>query len=215
MTLEQSGANEDMQALTPAVEVSSPLDEAVLAQEAIMIKQTSNGDKDALIELYENYVDQVYRYFYSQIRNIAETQDLTTETFTRAIELLMNEQHSIQGKPISVWLLTIANAIFQERNLRLSSVSLLENMNDLLEPAELIVENADVSETRVQREERAVLWDFVKKLPVAEQQVLIMRHVYSLPYSEIARRLKRGEHACKQLHYRALAKLRQLIQNSD
>lgn len=215
MTSEKQGANEDVSALIPSVQTPSQPDETALAQEAQIAQQVSSGDKNALIALYEKHIDLVFRYFYSKTRNGTEAEDLTSETFTQAIEALMKGRYVWQGKPIRAWLFGIANNVWQERNRRLSNLPQIENMDDLSESVALTTQGADIPDTLVQKEEQAALWGLVNKLPLAEQQVLIMRHVYGLPYSEIARRIKRGEHASKQLHYRALAKLKHLMQGVD
>jgi RNA polymerase sigma-70 factor (ECF subfamily) len=215
MTPDKSRANEDIQALIPSAESPGQFNEVVLALEAKTVQQVSQGDKNALITLYENHIDRVYRYLYSKVGNVAEAKDLTTETFTQAIEALMNGQYVWQGKPIGTWLFTIANDVLQERDHRLNNLPHLENIDSLLESVEPITQKTTISDTLIQKEEKGALWDLVKQLPLVEQEVLIMRHVYGLPYSEIARRLQRGEHASKQLHYRALTKLKRLVQSID
>ena len=48
-------------------------------------------------------------------------------------------------------------------------------------------------------ERMTALWRLVKDLSLAQQRVVIMRHVYRLLYAKIARRLKCAENAYKQL----------------
>jgi RNA polymerase sigma factor (sigma-70 family) len=211
MVLDDSAENKDLSALTPPMD----LDEASLTREAWIIQQVRRGDKNAVITLYESHIDWVYRLVYSQVGNIAEAEALTTETFTQAIEALMNGQYPAQAKSFSAYVSAIANDILQERKRRLNNLPGIENVSQLLGPVEPDARKVAIPDTPVQKEEQAALWNLVKKLPVAEQQVLIMRHVYKLPYSEIARRLKRGEHASKQLHHRALTKLKRLVQGID
>lgn len=215
MASEKSRANEDIQASIPSTESPSQLNEALLTQEATTIEQVSQGNKDALITLYENYIGRVYRYLYSKVGNVAEAEALTTETFTQAIEALMNGQYIWQGKPIGAWLFAIANSILQERNHNLSNLPYIESIDNLFASIEPTTQQLIVPETLTKREEPTALWDLVKQLPVGKQQVLIMRHIHGLPYSEIARRLKRSEHASKQLHLQALTELKRLVQNIE
>jgi RNA polymerase sigma-70 factor (ECF subfamily) len=214
MTSEKSRTNEEIQASVPAADLAN-LNEDTLEQEAIIVQQVSQGDQDALITLYENHIDRVYQYFYSKVGNVTEAEDLTSKTFTQAIDALMDGQYAWQGKPIGAWLFTIANNVLQERNQNLNNLLYIENIDNLLEPIQPITQETIVPKAAIQRDGQAILWELVKKLPLVEQQILIMRHVYSLPYSEIARRIKRGEHATKQLQYRALTKLKRMIQNID
>jgi RNA polymerase sigma-70 factor, ECF subfamily len=179
--------------------------------EAEIIRRAMQGDKDALTMLYENHVDRVYRHFYAKIGNIAEAQDMTSETFIRAIEAMMRGKYVSQGKPFGAWLFAIAGHVLQERWRKLSGLPLIENLDTLLETFEPVSQDLDIPDALIQKEEQTALWTIAKKLSFAEQQVLIMRHVYNLPYNEVARRLARSQSACKQLHYRALNRLRRLL----
>jgi RNA polymerase sigma factor (sigma-70 family) len=182
--------------------------------EAKLIRHVSRGDKDALIEVYEKYIDRVYSYFYSRVeKNIADAQDLTSETFTRAIEMILRGQFVWQGKPFSAWLFGIARNVLQEHRRKSHNLSPVEDLDDVLEVSEPISQEADISDALVQKEEQVALWNLVKTLPSMQQQVVIMRHAYGMSYSEIASRLGRSEQASKQLHYRALNSLKRLIHN--
>jgi RNA polymerase sigma-70 factor, ECF subfamily len=215
MQFDNSRANKDIQELISALEIPSQLNEAALAQEANLIKQISGGNKDALVDFYEKYVDHVYRYLYAKAGNPTEAELLIEETFTTAIKLIMNKNYVWKGEAIGIFLFITANTVLQKRNYDIGNLPLIENMNGLLVPIQSTIYENTRPETQENEEEQVTLWNLVKKLPTAEQQVLIMRHIYRLPYSEVARRLKRGEHASKQLHHRALKRLKQLIQAID
>lgn len=207
MTTGKLGDTEGAQGLTTTVR--SP----ALPDEAELVQRVSRGDKDALITLYENYVDRVYRRLYKKVGNIAEAQDLTSETFTRAIEAIVSKKYTWQGKPFGAWLFGIANHLLQERWRKLKGLPFIENLDILPESFEPMSQEMDIPDALVQKEEQMALWDLVEQLPLVQQQILIMRHAYGLPYSQIATRLKRSESACKQLHYRALTRLKSLIPN--
>lgn len=196
---------------TEIIEVSGSSGEI---NEAEVIQRAIRGDKDALIMLYEKYIDRVYAYFYSKVRNIAEAEDMTSETFIRAIEALMHRQFVWQGKPFGAWLFKTARYVLAEHRRKIKGLPSMENLDSLLETYEPVSQEADIPDTLIQREEQTALWDLVKTLSSAEQRVLIMRHVYNLPYSEVARRLARSEAASKQLHYRALRRLKRLLKNN-
>lgn len=184
------------------------------ADEAELVQRASQGDRDALAILYESHVDRVYRHLYSKVGNIAEAEDLTSETFTRAIEGIMRGQYVWRDKPFAAWLFAIVRHVLQERRRKLNGLPLIENLDTLLESFEPMSLEMDIPDALVQKEEQMALWDLVKKLPFYDQKLLIMRHAYCLPFSEIARHLGRSEAACKQLHYRVIAKLKRLVQNT-
>ncbi len=211
MVLDDSAENKDLSALTPPME----LDEASLARETWTIQQVKQGDKNAVITLYEGHVDWIYGIFYSQVGNIAEAEALTSDTFTQAIEAIMKGQYTPQGKPFSSYLSAIVNNILHERKRRLHNLPGIKHMGSLLGTVESDAQKTSSSDAPGQKKEQAALWNIVKKLPVDEQRVLIMYHAYGLPYSEIARRLNRSERSSRQLYSRALTNLKRIIHSTD
>jgi len=199
---------EETESLTTSPLSPGPLDEVKLAREEEWAQRASQGDQDALIKLYERNVDRVYHYFYNRVNHVSEAEVLTSETFTRAIEALTRGHYVWRGAPFGAWLLGIGAHVLQERNRELKRSQVAREGLDDLEYTLSTNTERDVLDVIVEREERDALWQLVGELPVVEQRVLIMRHKDNLSYAEIARRLQRSEAACKQLHYRALTKLR-------
>jgi RNA polymerase sigma-70 factor (ECF subfamily) len=189
--------------------------EAQLAEEARLVQRAMEGDARAFAALYEANLDAVYRYIYRRLESVFEAENLTSETFTRAVDLLAQGRYKSQGKPFAAWLFGIAAKVLQERYRSLKSTPVMEDLHDILEHSELVSGEDDILDSIVQREEYSALWQLVEELPVRERSVIILRHVYELSYAQIAERLGGGEDACKQLHYRALKKLRRKAQGAD
>jgi RNA polymerase sigma-70 factor (ECF subfamily) len=57
-------------------------------------------------------------------------------------------------------------------------------------------------------EERAALFQLVKRLPEDQRRVVVLRFVEQKSIREIAQELRRSEGAVKQLQFRALERLR-------
>ncbi len=178
------------------------------AEEARLVQRAMEGDTGAFAALYEASIAGVYRYIYRRLENVFEAENLTSETFTRAVDLLAQGRYDWQGRPFRAWLIGIAAKILQEQYRVLKSTPVMEDLNDILEHNEPASGEDDILDAIVQQEEHSALWQLVEELPVLERSVIILRHVYELSYAHIARRLGRSEDACKQIHYRALKKLR-------
>src|SRR5581483_12374647 len=69
-------------------------------------------------------------------------------------------------------------------------------------------EYTSISDVFLFKGEEDALWRLTKDLSLAQQRLLVFRHVDHLSFSEIAKRLGRSENACRQLHYRALTNLK-------
>ncbi|MFL5655194.1 MAG: RNA polymerase sigma factor [Ktedonobacteraceae bacterium] len=205
--LAQAGHTQETKSLTTKPLSPRPLDEVNLVQEEEWTQRASQGDQDAFIKLYERYIGRVYDYFFNRVSNVSEAEVLTSETFTRAIGALTRGRYVWRGAPFGAWLLSIGMHVLQERNRELKKASVTEGLDDPEHGLSSRIQG-DVLDIIVEREERDALWQLVGELPIVEQRVLIMRHKDNLSYAEIASLLQRSEAACKQLHYRALTKLR-------
>jgi RNA polymerase sigma factor (sigma-70 family) len=193
-----------------------PLDEVDRAKlEEVLVRRAIQGDSDAVVKLYESYFESVYAYFYRRVGSVSEVEDLTAETFTRAVQALLRGHYEWQGKLFGAWLLGIASKVFHEWLRHLKTMPLVEELGSVLVRGDLVSGEPGPLESVVQSEKRDALWQLVEELPLVECRVLILRYVYGLSYVEIAERLNRSEVACKQIHYRALKKLRRKVLESQ
>ncbi len=63
-------------------------------------------DKEAFIHLYDKYFNQIYRYTLSRVHNQELAEDITGETFMRAIEKI--DSYKDKGNPFSSFLYKVA-----------------------------------------------------------------------------------------------------------
>jgi RNA polymerase sigma factor (sigma-70 family) len=183
------------------------------------LRQISQNDEDFLCQLYESFVDLVYRYFHNQLQNFSKaeqlvyTQKLTRETFMRVVENLGHELSLWGNKPLTLWLFDIMNRTLREHNRELGQrlVDAHETRNQ--RATNMSAENQGEASSHENRQD--ALWLLVETLPVPEQQVLILRHVYKLSDVEVAGYLGEDVPTCKLLHTQALKNLRDLAREAN
>src|SRR4051794_3775262 len=71
-----------------------------------LVLRARSGETEAFGALYDHYVDLVYRYIYYRVGTHALAEDLTSETFLRALRRI--NMFTWQGKDFGAWLVTIA-----------------------------------------------------------------------------------------------------------
>src|SRR3954466_6076696 len=74
-----------------------------------LVRRAQAGDADAFGELYDHYVTLVHRYAYHRVGDRALAEDVTSETFVRALRRI--DSLSFQGRDVGAWLVTIARNI--------------------------------------------------------------------------------------------------------
>jgi RNA polymerase sigma-70 factor (ECF subfamily) len=137
----------------------------------------------------------VYAFIARRVRDRSEVEDLTSEVFHHALKNLKHYEY--RGLPFSSWLFKIASNVIAQYG------------RDTSRAKESPLEDAPEPTTDEDAERRAVLFDLLQTLPPDQQKVIGLRYAEQKTMREIAAEMERSEPAIKQLHYRALEKLRQ------
>ncbi len=177
------------------------------AEVAEFVRRAIQRDPDAFAGLYDRYVDDIYRYLAFRVRNPVDAEDLTEQVFLRAWQAIGSYRQL--GRPFSAWLYSIA------RNLVIDHFRAARPETDL--PADALAP-AGFAEPPVILEQTLALdrfRDALQELTADQQQVIILRFIEGLDYDEVAASLGKNAGAVRVIQHRALAKLRQLIQEAD
>ncbi len=166
-----------------------------------LVKRAQAGEAEAFGQLYDRYAAGVYRFCYHRTTSVALAEDLTSETFFRALRGI----HSFrwQGRDFGAWLTTIARNLVADHYK--SSRARLETPSDALpERRDQAPGPEDAVLTRLTH---AVLARALEALPDEQRDCLVMRFLQGLSIAETAEVLGRSEGAVKQLQLRAVRSL--------
>jgi RNA polymerase sigma-70 factor (ECF subfamily) len=163
------------------------------------------GDAEAFGLLYDRYVDTVYRYIYYRVGSTQLAEDLTSETFLRALRRV--NSFTWQGRDFAAWLVTIARNLvvdhFKSSRFRLEvSTGEMLDANDVQEGPEGAVLESFTN---------LALLGAVKRLNAQQQECVVLRFLQGLSVAETARVMGKNEGAIKTLQYRAVRSLAQLL----
>lgn len=174
------------------------------SDELKMIKAVRKHPK-AFGELYNLYVEKVYRYLYSRVGNVPDAEDLTAQTFLAAFESFDNFR---EDDHFAAWLFTIARNKamdhFRRRDISISIHHVIEKST-----------GSDPLTPLIQSEQLTALTKLIKTLPEDDRELLRLRFLAELSFPEIARFLQRNEEAVKKSVYRLLARLRNQLEGSN
>jgi RNA polymerase sigma-70 factor, ECF subfamily len=188
-----------------ALASSSEADDEVAARLIALVELARGGDADAFGMLYDHYHVSVYRFVYYRVGSVALAEDLTSETFFRALRSMASFRW--QGKDFGAWLMTIARNLttdhFKAGRTRLEYAT--EDMSPHDEPTEGPETSVLASLTN-----RALL-TALTQLPQEQQECLVMRFLQGLSISETATVLGRSDGAVKQLQLRGVRNLAKLL----
>ncbi|KIF67565.1 hypothetical protein HY68_01250 [Streptomyces sp. AcH 505] len=83
-------------------------------EEPELLVRARNGDRTAFAQLYTEHHGPIYRYVVSRVRDPYTAEDLTSETFLRALRRI--DRFAWRGQDIGAWLVTIARNIVSDHN---------------------------------------------------------------------------------------------------
>ena len=184
---------------------SSEDSEAERTRLIALVELARGGDSEAFGQLYDHYQGSVYRFVYYRTRSQTLAEDLTSETFLRALRNMSGFRW--QGKDFGAWLMTIARNLctdhFKAGRTRLEQTT--EDMgvhDDATEGPENAVMAGLTNE---------LLLDGLRQLSDEQRDCLIMRFRQGLSIAETAEVLGRSEGAVKQLQLRGVRNLAKLL----
>jgi RNA polymerase sigma-70 factor (ECF subfamily) len=170
-----------------------------------LVELARGGDSDAFGMLYDHYQPSVYRFLFYRTRSSTLAEDLTSETFFRALRNMQSFRW--QGKDFGAWLMTIARNLatdhFKAGRTRLELAT--EDMglhDDATEGPEHSVLASLTNE---------ILLQALTELPSEQKDCLVMRFLQGMSIAETAAVLGRSEGAVKQLQLRGVRNLAKLM----
>jgi RNA polymerase sigma-70 factor (TIGR02952 family) len=191
-----------MSSLTLDVRAASPRHSGTVKE---LVLAARDGSAEAFGQLYDRYVDLVYRYVYYRVGSPAVTEDLTSETFLRALRRI-GDFHW-QGKDFGAWLVTIARNLVADHfksgryRLEICTAELLEPHPPQEGPERVVLEAMT---------NRSLL-EAVRQLGSEQQECVMLRFLHGLSVAETALVMGKKTGAIKALQYRAVRSLARLL----
>jgi len=176
------------------------------ADDTKLIAGAAKGDREAFGALYERYVFKVFRHVYYLTSDLHTAEDLTAQTFLNALEAI--HRYEMRGVPFLAWLLRIAYnlTVNHKKDRKNGSAPLPE----AVEVQGILYSPEASCEAKVDGER---VWDGVRTLRGDQRQVIVMRFVDGLSYSDIAKVLGKSIGAVRVIQYRALSALRRRLED--
>ncbi|MDH6121331.1 RNA polymerase sigma-70 factor (ECF subfamily) [Kitasatospora sp. GAS204A] len=170
-----------------------------------LVERAQAGESEAFGRLYDHYCDTVYRYIYYRVGSRATAEDLTSETFLRALRRIGT--FTWQGRDFGAWLVTIARNLVADHfkssrfRLEVTTGEMLDSNECERSPEDSVLESLS----------NAALLDAVRRLNPQQQECVTLRFLQGLSVAETARIMGKNEGAIKTLQYRAVRTLARLL----
>jgi RNA polymerase sigma-70 factor (ECF subfamily) len=179
-----------------SIEEGPELDRVV----AEAVARAKEGDREAVRFLYLQYVDNVYGYVRSIVRDDFEAEDVTQHVFTKLLTVLPKyEQRDV---PFAAWILRVARNVAVD-HMRVRRAVPCDEVYET-DPGNVSTEDQSLT-----------LREALATLPEDQRQVIVLRHVVGLSPGEIAGQLGKTEPSIHGLHHRGRGALRAVLAERD
>ncbi|MFD3626729.1 ECF subfamily RNA polymerase sigma factor, BldN family [Streptomyces sp. NPDC058698] len=170
-----------------------------------LVERAQAGEAEAFGRLYDQYSDTVYRYIYYRVGGKATAEDLTSETFLRALRRIGT--FTWQGRDFGAWLVTIARNLVAD-HFKSSRFRLEVTTGEMLDANEV---ERSPEDSVLESLSNAALIDAVRRLNPQQRECVTLRFLNGLSVAETARVMGKNEGAIKTLQYRAVRTLARLL----
>ena len=184
--------------------MTTKLKTELMEKSVMQMIEAARQDPQKFGDLYLLYAQPVFRYLYSRIRNIPDAEDATAQTFLAALEQIQKYKHDGY---FASWLFSIA------RNKAMDYFRKQRKETPLIE-VESISTDAGQLSLVIKTEQITALSVLINKLPEEEQELIRLRYVAELSFTEIGYLLGQKEDTVKKSLYRLLARLKVQLEDS-
>ncbi|WP_028661982.1 sigma-70 family RNA polymerase sigma factor [Saccharomonospora saliphila] len=182
--------------------------DATVAENWELVRAAQRGDSAAFGTLYDRHVDSVYRYVLLRLGDRHLAEDVTSETFLRALRRITSI--SYQGRDVGAWFTTIARNLVLD-HVKSSRFRLEVVTDEVAEPGPAEVGDPGPEQQVISRSTNDELLRCVADLGEDQRECIILRFIQGHSVSETAAIMERNEGAVKALQHRAVRRLARLL----
>jgi RNA polymerase sigma-70 factor (ECF subfamily) len=174
-----------------------------------LVERAQAGEAEAFGLIYDRYMDTVFRFVYFRVGNRQLAEDLTSDTFLRALKRIGS--FTCQGRDLGAWLVTFARNLVAD-HFKSGRYRLEVTTGDVLDAdREDRGPEGSPESAVVDHITNVALLTAVKQLNPEQQECIVLRFLQGFSVAETAQTMGKNEGAIKALQYRAVRALARLL----
>lgn len=150
-----------------------------------LISRYKKGNEGAFAILVNRHKKKIYTTIYMIVKDQYLAEDLMQETFVKVVHTIKSGRYNEEGKFLP-WVSRIAHnlAIDHFRKAKRYPTIVMEDGSNIFNSIEFSEDSYESHQ--IQEDINALLRGFIKELPDAQREVLMMRHYMQMSFQEIA-----------------------------
>lgn len=167
-----------------------------------LLLRAKNGDEAAFTQLYNATFQKIFRYVFFRVSHKEVAEDLTEDVFLKAFKNIS----TLQSNSFEAWLYPIArNRVIDYYRSKKETVP-LEAVEEILEYQSNLVDILHL------QDQQKLLVKLLQELGEDQQSVIKLKFFEQLSNTEIASLLNKAEGTIRIIQFRALKKLKELLE---
>lgn len=178
-----------------------------------ILSQLKSKDKDAFIKVYDEYVQDIYRFIYFKVSKQEEAQDLTSMVFLKTWQHIQNKS-LIDSKTLRALVYKVARTSIVDYY-RESKKKMEVSLDNEDKPIDVVDDSIDHEADA----DRAMNLELLKsQLPLLKEEyreAIVLRFVNDLSLDEIAEVTGKSKGNVRVILHRAIAALKGLVEEAQ
>ena len=176
-----------------------------MEEKALLFKIRTKKDSAAFGELYNLYVEKIYRFVFFKINNKEETEDITSDVFLKVWNYLIENRKKEIGSFTGLIYRIARNSIIDFYRQR------AKRQECSLDSVVLLADDKNYEKVEIDIEVEKIMI-VVKRMKQEYQEVILHRFVEELTTSEISSILDKSKTNVRVTLHRATKKLQELLE---
>lgn len=162
-----------------------------------IVLECQSGNLQKFWELYDRYVNKIYKFIYLKTSNQEIAEDITSDVFMKALNSISNFDTEKQNYSFQSWIYTIANNKVIDYYRTKKETSDIEDCFNLWD-------TIDFAQEVDNKDKLLEIQQYLETLKSDQREILILRIWEDLSYKEIAEITWKSEDNCKKIVSRNL-----------
>lgn len=185
-----------------------------IAEKLLLYKIETKKDSEAFGQLYDLYIEKIYRFVYFKIGSKEESEDITSEVFLKVWNyLISNDRKEISSFSGLVYKVA-RNCLIDFYRLKSYKQELVYNFETVIELEEHGEESKEILRVEINQEMEGLLKN-IRRLKQDYQEVLLLRYIEELSIREMAEILGMSGVGVRVTLHRATKKLKELVEEKS
>lgn len=181
-----------------------------------MSNQNEKNNKELVfIQLYDQYVSQIYRFILLKTSSVQDAEDLTSEVFFKFwknISITDTDIKDIENPRALLYCIAnnLTTDFYRKKNKK--ELTIIDSNKNILE---ILSENIDLCKKAELESDIKQIIKFINKLKDDYQNVIIWHYLEELSIKEVAQIMNKSQGAVRVLLHRALNVLKKELKNDN